>query len=61
MGDIAMSECPFLEGLKSLLTKGTCGGNCPMRSLPPVGHLVVAGVVAVSLAVLLGALARRHR
>jgi hypothetical protein len=57
----AMNECPFLRGLKSLLTKGTCGGNCPAGNLPPAGHVVVAGLVVVSLVVLAGVLARRRR
>jgi len=57
-----MNKCPFTESVKSLLTTGKCGGEgCPLGNVPPLGHLVIAGAVALVLTVLVGALITRPR
>ena len=56
-----MNPCPFLESLSSLFRTGKCEGECPLSKLPPSGHLIIGGAVALVLVVLFGAIFARPR
>jgi len=55
-----MKTCPCLESVKTLFTTGKWeGGSCECGKNLPLGHLIIAGVVGLVLAVLVGALVSR--
>lgn len=55
-----MSDCPFINSVKSLVTTGKCSDEgCPLSKMPPAGHLVAAGLLAAAVAILLTVLLSR--
>ncbi|MEI6034825.1 MAG: hypothetical protein WCS65_11170 [Verrucomicrobiae bacterium] len=57
-----MKTCPCIESAKTLLTTGKWeGGGCECGKKLPLSHLLVAGAVALVLAILLDGLFSRSR
>lgn len=57
-----MNTCPCIESVKTLITTGKWeGGCCECGKKIPLSHLIIAGVVGLVLASLLGALFSRRR
>jgi hypothetical protein len=57
-----MNTCPCIESVKTLVTTGKweCG-CCECGKKLPLSHLIIAGVVGLVLAAVLGTLISRRR
>ncbi len=56
-----MKPCPFLDAVSVLFRTGKYEGECPLSKVPPAGHLIIGGAVALVLVVLFGAIFARPR
>jgi hypothetical protein len=59
---IPMNTCPCIESVKTLITTGKwSGGPCECGKKLPLSHLIMAGVVGLVLAAVVGTLLSRTR
>ena len=57
-----MNTCPCIESVKALVTTGKWSGvPCECGKKLPLSHLIIAGVVGLVLAAVLGMLISRSR
>ena len=60
--NITMTTCPCIESVKTLITTGKWdGGCCECGKKIPLSHLIIAGVIGLVFAAVLGTLFSRPR